>query len=182
MKNKLGRNCAHVFAKENYKSFECLLKSDKCSEELINNQDEFGDTCLHIACKYNLVSLEKIIESKYFTNQLSMIQNKNGYSPAHYIVRNGDLKTLKLFMEYGLRLDCVSKMLGNMNLIHFAFRESSNDELIKYLIELDQFLDVDVQPNIPSEQLIYQNKYLTKQQKQELVYLYLNKWLKRQLL
>ena len=106
-------------------------------------------------------------------------QNQTGLSPAHYIIKKGDLDTLVLFLDYGLNLDSISVPIGNLNLIHYAFKESPNEDLIAYLVELDLFLDVDIKPDAPSEQLIYQNKNFNKQQKQELVLMYLNKLAKK---
>ena len=66
-----------------------------------------------------------------------------------------------------------------MNLLQFAFKESSNEELIKYLISLNVNLDIDIDPKTSCEQLIYMNRHLEKRQKQYIVLQYLTKILKK---
>lgn len=156
---------------------QTIIKHLMAKDVDVRSTDICGETALGYLLMYrNEPALVKeLLEHGISVNS----QNQNGFSPSHYVIKNGNIDTFKLFMDYGLKLDSISPLLGNMNLIHFAFRESPSVDLIKYIIELDQHLDVDIQPNNPSEQLIYQNKHLSKQEKQELVYLYLNKLVKR---
>lgn len=153
----------------------------------IHCEDMYGETPLSYLLMYRytvneLASFKILVREFLELGAKVNKQNKGGLSPAHYVISKGNLDLLMVFhQEYDLKLENISVQLGNMNLVHYAFRESSNYELIKYLIELDEFLDVDVKPDTPSEQLIYQNKNLNKQQKQELVLLYLNKLMSKPL-
>ena len=143
----------------------------------IKSEDMYGETPFGYLLQYKY-SNEFITECLDLGVNVNKT-NKGGLSPAHYVISNGNLELFKVFMEHDLKLDNTSPELGGMNLIHYAFKESKSYELIKYLIELGQYLDVDVRPNTPSEQLIYQNSHLSKQNKQELVLLYLNKLVHR---
>jgi len=107
------------------------------------------------------------------------LSNKEGFAPANYVINNGDLDTIKLFIDNGLNIGIPNKKLGNMNLLQYAFRESRNEQLIKYLVDLDINLDIDVDPKTTCEQLIYANVNLDKKQKQYLVLYYLTKIFKK---
>ncbi|ARF10017.1 ankyrin repeat protein [Indivirus ILV1] len=143
----------------------------------INSEDSNGETSFGYLVKHKS-KLDNL--NKFFDEFLSLgcninKLNKEGLNVAHYVISHGNLELLKTFLQYGLKLEISSLELGGMNLIHHAFKESKSYDLIKYLIDLNQCLDIDVRPGIAAEQLVYQNVNLTKQQKQELVLLYLNK-------
>lgn len=147
----------------------------------ISCEDLYGETPLNYILQYkkNNPDLTNFISEflSYLNNSSQDInrQNKGGLTPIHYVINHGNLELFKIFENFGINLENTSQQLGGMNMIHYAFKESKSYDLIKYLIDLDKYLDIDVKPNMPSEQLIYQNVNLTKQEKQELVLLYLNK-------
>jgi ankyrin repeat protein len=105
--------------------------------------------------------------------------NKGGYTPAHYLVTNSDIDMLKIFMNHNLDISLVSPKLGNVNFLQYVFREGRNPEMIKYMIDLNISLDIDINLVTPCEQLIYLNSHLNKKQKQQLVLLYLTNLLKK---
>lgn len=105
--------------------------------------------------------------------------NKNGYSTMHHLVNNGDLETFKLFISNNYNMNTTSHKLGGLNILQYVFRYSTNQDLIKYVIDLNVNLDIDIDPKTTCEQLIYQNENLNKKQKQQLVLQYLTKILSK---
>ena len=105
--------------------------------------------------------------------------SRNGYMAIHHIINNGDLETFKLFVDNNFNLGITSSKLGGLSVLQYAFRYSADFELIKYIIDLNINLDIDLDPKTSCEQLIYQNEYLNKRQKQQLVLQYLTKILSK---
>lgn len=145
----------------------------------VNSEDINGETPLGYLLLYRKDDSSKIIPD--FLNLGADVNkiNKSGFTPAHYIINNGDLDTLKVFMNHNLNIGLTSPKLGVVNLLQYAFKESKNQELIKYLIDLNIYLDVDVDIKTSTEQLIYFNPHLSKKQKQQLVLQYLTKLLSK---
>lgn len=144
----------------------------------VNSEDMNGETPLGYLLLYR-GGYDKIVPDFLNLGVDVNKMNKAGYTPAHYIVNKGDLEMLKVFLDHNLNISLTSPKLGIVNLLQYAFKESTSQELIKYLIDLNLNLDVDVDPKTSSEQLIYYNTHLSKKQKQELVLLYLTKLLNR---
>lgn len=142
------------------------------------SDDLYGETPLGYLFQYKKNIPEFISFIEEYLNHCNIHlnkPNKGGITPVHTVISLGNLELFKLFLNYDIKLDNSIPELGGMNLIHYAFKESKSYDLIRYIINLDKFLDIDMKPNMPSEQLLYQNNNLNKQQKQELVLLYLNK-------
>lgn len=143
----------------------------------LNAEDLYGETPMGYAIIYRKEyqsAVTKLIGLGANINKM----NKSGMTIAHYLITNNDLETLKLCINYNLNMSTISNKLGGINLLQFAFKEA-NEDIIKYLIDLNTCLDIDIDPKTPSEYLIYMNKNLDKKQKQLLVLHYLTKLLNK---
>lgn len=164
----------------------CKYASTEVISYLINkkvnleSEDLNGETPMSYLILYRTPDVYKQMIQEFLTMNVNVnIMNNNGFMTAHYIISRGDLDILKLLVQHNLNLTNVNKKIGNMNLLQFAFKESSNEELIKYLISLNVNLDIDIDPKTSCEQLIYMNRHLEKRQKQYIVLQYLTKILKK---
>lgn len=144
------------------------------NSEDMNGETPLGYLLLHRKDDYSKI-IPQFLDLGVDINKL----NKSGLSPAHYIINNGDLDMLKVCINHHLNIGLVSPKLNGINLLQYAFRESKSQDLIKYLIDLNVNLDVDVDPRTSCEQLIYMNQHLNKKQKQQLVLNYLTKILNK---
>lgn len=147
-------------------------KNVDLESEDMNGETPLGYLILYREDYKNIVS--KFIELGVDVNKM----NKSGMNPSHYIVANGDVDTLKVFVEHNLNIGTTSAKLGGVNVLQYAFKVSTM-EVIKYLIELNINLDIDMDPKTPSEQLIYINQSLSRKEKQKLVLYYLTKLLNK---
>ena len=145
----------------------------------LNSEDINGETPLGYLILYKKDDNSAIIHDLLNLGADVNKMNKSGFTVAHYAINNGDLDMLKVFIDCGLNIGLTSPKLGVVNLLQYAFKESKNQDLIKYLIDLNIYLDVDVDLKTSTEQLIYFNPYLTKKQKQQLVLQYLTKLLSK---
>ena len=167
--------------------------------------DNYGNKPLHTICQYSTSEVIKVFVDKnidinskdkdgrrficnlviYHSNDLTLfryILDKSvdlnfSAEPLHLIISFGNLALLMLFLEYGLSMNTQSK--SSMTLLQYTFRWAQDPELVKYIIEQNINIDVDPDPTITCEQLLYQNDKLTKKDKQPLVLLYLKKVLNR---
>lgn len=139
----------------------------------LDSEDANGETPLGYSILYRK-DYGKIIHelAKLGANVNKM--NKNGSTIGHYVVSNNDLDSLDLLIKYNLNVGIWSAKLGGLNLLQYAFK-NAHANIIKYLINLNVCLDIDVDPKTPCEQLIYLNPNLNRKQKQKLVLYYLNK-------
>jgi ankyrin repeat protein len=106
-------------------------------------------------------------------------ENKQGLRPINYLILNGDINLLKLFIDHSIDLNFTIHKLCNFTTIQYAFKYCPNKDMIKYIIDLGINIDSDIDPKITCEQLIYKNDYLTKKEKQQLVLYYLTKLLNK---
>ncbi|QKF94400.1 ankyrin repeat protein [Fadolivirus algeromassiliense] len=162
-----------------YGSKDVLMYIAKKGVDL-NSEDMNGETPLSYLLLYRTkedynAMIPEFLELGVDVNK----SNKNGYTVAHLTINNGDLPMLQLLVTYGLTIGTVSQKLGGLNVLQYAFRESKGTDVIKYIIDLNQNLDVDVDPKTSCEQLIYLNQNLDKKQRQQLVLYYLTKILNK---
>lgn len=146
----------------------------------LESEDLNGETPMSYLILYRNQDIYKQLIPEFIKMKVDVnAMNHNGFTVAHYLINRGELELLKLFIENGLNLMGISKRIGNMNLIQFAFKECPSEELISYLISLNINLDIDIDPKTSCEQLIYMNRFLEKRQKQHIVLQYLTKILKK---
>lgn len=140
--------------------------------EDLHNETPLGYLILYH--KKNVIS--EFIKCKNDTIFVNVnVMNKSGFSPVHYIIKDGDIEIFNILMTNGLNVALVSQKLGGVNLLQYAFRECPNCAFINYLIDQKITLDIDIDPRTSCEQLLYLNNNLTKKEKQELVLNYLKK-------
>lgn len=138
-----------------------------------NCYDMNGETPLGYLIIYNK---KEMIEDFFKQGNVNVNTiNYSGYSPVHYIIKDGDIETFKIFMNNNLVVSLTSQKLGGLNLLQYAFKECPNFDFIKTLIDLKITLDVDIDPKTSCEQLLYTNNNFNKKQRQELVLHYLKK-------
>lgn len=106
-------------------------------------------------------------------------ENKQGLKLLHFIIINGETDLLKLFKNYSIDIASPCQKLNGLNPLQYAFRYAPSIEVVKYMIEQDYNIDIDPDPKITCEQLIYQNDNFTKKEKQQLVLMYLTKVLNK---
>ena len=145
----------------------------------LNSEDINGESPLGYLLLYRKEEYYKFIPEFLDLGPDVNKMNKGGFTPTHYVINNGNLDMFKIFVEHNLNMGLISQKLGSINLLQYAFKESKNQDLIKYLIDLNINLDVDVDPKTLTEQLIYLNAHLNKKQKQQLVLHYLTKILSK---
>lgn len=168
-----GNRPIHIICKySNSEIIKCII--DKNID--LNCPDEIGNrpiTYLIMKHGNDKELLEYILNKKIEVN----FENKLGYNLFHIIILNGNVELLKLFIEYGLDINFPSKI--GLNSLQYAFKNASNFELIKFMIDQNHNFDVDPDPRTTNEQLIYLNDNLTKKEKQSLVLYYLTKLLNK---
>lgn len=146
----------------------------------LESEDINGEIPLGYLMLYRTADIYKQLIPEFIKLGVNLnMLNNNGFMVAHYIINKGDLDLLKLFVTNGLNMTAINKKVGNMSILQYAFKESPNDKLIEYLINLNINLDIDVDPKTTCEQLIYSNRYLEKKQKQYIILQYLTKILKK---
>ena len=160
----------HIACK--YSSPEIILHLVKKGVDC-NSCDLNGETPLGYLIMYNKKNMINDFFEKGNINVNTI--NYHGYSPIHYIIKEGDIETFRLFLKNNLVVSLTSQKLGGLNLLQYAFKECPNFEFIKDLIDLKITLDVDIDPKTSCEQLLYTNNNFNKKQKQELVLHYLKK-------
>jgi len=164
----------HIACK--YASKEVIVYLAKKGVDL-NCDDLHNETPLGYLILYNKKNvIPEFIKCKNDSNNVNVnVINKSGYSPVHYIIKEGDIDTFNVLMQNHLNVGLVSQKLGGINLLQYAFRECPNSTFINFLIDQKITLDVDIDPKTSCEQLLYLNQNLTKKEKQELVLNYLKK-------
>lgn len=143
----------------------------------INSGDLNGETPLGYRLMYNSDDYKVLLEK--FINNGANINNVNnsGYTIGHYLLNINDLDSLKMLIDKGFDLYKANNKINNMNFLQYAFKECKNYEIISYLINFNNGNQFDTNNIFSSEQLIYQNRQLSKKEKQQLVFEYLTKLL-----
>lgn len=167
-----------------YSSPDIIMHMTKKGVDL-ESEDSNGDRPLHfISSNINNQKYKKDTYTSFVKDFLNHginvnATNKSGHMAIHHIINSGDIELLKEFLNHNLNINVVNQKLCGLNLLQYSFRYSFSHDLIKFMIDLNSCLDIDVDPKTSCEQLIYQNEHLNKKQKQQLVLHYLMKVLSK---
>ena len=116
----------------------------------------------------------------YFVNNDNAneeVYNKHGMLPIHLVCQQlEDWESMEIFLKNNCNLEATS--YEKLKPIHYVLKCARNANVIKKFIDLNIELNTEVNIGnkiITPEQLVYQNNYLNKKEKQEIVHYYLTK-------
>lgn len=163
----------------------CKFASEDIIEHLINKNvnidivDSKGNKPIHYftKCQNNASNIAKYFIEK---DEQSDTYNEDGLLPIHLVSQNmSSWECIKPFIESNHDLEVLSQ--EGMKPIHYACRDCGSAGLIKKFISLDIDLEscTEDHNNYTCDELIYINEFLSKEEKQKLIYIYLDKMFKK---
>lgn len=148
----------------------------------IESCDANGMRPMHYVCQYQNFN-DDLVKYMIEKNVDLYAVDQNGYQPLHYLVKClYNTQSLQHFINKGIDMEV--ETLSGWRSLHIACRYASDVSYIKFMVDLNVQLDAVLQDEDELEgktcdNLINENTFLEKKEKQEAVYYYLDKLLHR---
>lgn len=148
----------------------------------IESCDANGMRLMHYVCQYQNFN-DDLVNYMIAKNVDLYAVDQNGYQPLHYLVKClYNTESLQHFINKGIDMEV--ETLSGWRPLHIICKYASDVSYIKFIVDLNVKLDAVLQDEDDLEgktcdNLINENIFLQKKEKQEAVYYYLDKLLHR---